>query len=196
MTNKNPIIDYINKLVFLTDEEAEIFSSNFKKAKIKKRQLLVQPNFVAKNKYFVLNGAIRAYVIDPEGVEHTVQLAIDQWWISDYNSYIFQQPASMFVIAMEDGDVLQISFEDEQRLKAMNHKFETFFRILAERGAAFMQRRFISAITSSAEERYDLFMESYPLMVTRFPQYVVASYLGMTTEFLSKIRNHKVKRKS
>lgn len=196
MTNQNPIIDYINNFVILTGEEAEIFSSTFKEVKIKKRQLIAQPNFVAKNKYFVLNGAIRAYVIDKDGIEHTVQLAIEQWWISDYNSYIYQQPASMFVMAMEDCDVLQITFEDEQLLKAMNHKFETFFRILAERGAAFMQRRFISAITSSAEERYDLFVEKYPLMATRFPQYVIASYLGMTTEFLSKIRNQKMKRKS
>lgn len=196
MTNQTPIINYINKFVLLTEEEANIFGSNFKEVKIKKRQIIVQPNFVAKNKYFVVSGAIRAYVIDNGGIEHTVQLAIDQWWISDYNSYIFQQPASMFLMAMEDCDVLQISFEDEQRLKAMNHKFETFFRILAERGAAFMQRRFISAITSSAEERYDLFMEKYPLMAMRFPQYVIASYLGMTTEFLSKIRNQKVKKKS
>lgn len=196
MINQNPIIDYINKFVLLTDEEAQIFASHFKEVKIKKRQLLIQPGFVDKNKYFVLNGAIRAYVINNEGMEHTVQLAIDQWWISDYNSYIYQQPASMFVMAMEDCNVLQISFEDEKRLKAMNHKFETFFRVLAERGIAFMQRRFISAITSSAEERYNLFMEKYPLMVNRFPQYVIASYLGMTTEFLSKIRNQKAKKKS
>ena len=196
MTHRNPIVDYINKFVLLTNEEAFIFSSSFTEVKLKKRQFLIQPGFVDKNKYFVINGAIRAYVVGKDGAEHTVQLAIDEWWISDYNSYLYQQPASMFVMAVEDCDVLQISFEDEQQLKAKNNKFETFFRILAERGAAYMQRRFISNLTLSAEERYDLFMEKYPLMVNRFPQYVIASYLGMTTEFLSKIRNQKVKKKS
>jgi len=193
MTNLNPIIEYVNKFVHLTDKEAEVFSAYFKQAKFKKRQFIIQPNFVDKYKYFILKGAVRAYVVDDEGIEHTVQLAIDEWWISDYNSYVYQQPASMFVMAIEDCDVLQINFEDEQHLKAMNHKFETFFRIMAEKGAAFMQRRFISAITDSAKERYNLFMEKYPQMLNRFPQYVIASYLGMTTQFLSKIRNQKAK---
>jgi hypothetical protein len=99
----------------------------------------------------VIEGAIRAYVVDERGEEHTVQLAIDEWWISDYNSYLFQQLASMFVIATEDCHVLKISYEDEQRLKAANPKFETFFRMMAEKGVAFMQRRFISAITRPPE---------------------------------------------
>jgi CRP-like cAMP-binding protein len=196
MTYQHIITDYINNFVRLTEGEATQFCASFKEVKIKKRQLIIQPNFVAKYRYFVINGALRAYLIGNDGIEHTIQLAIDQWWISDYNSYMFQQPASMFVMAVEDSDLLQISFEDEQHLKAANHKFETFFRILAERSAAFMQRRFISTMISSAEARYHLFTEKYPLMVNRFPQYVIASYLGMTTEFLSKIRNQKLKKKS
>ena len=129
-----------------------------------------------------------------EGQEHTIQLAVENWWISDYNSYIYQQPASMFVVAMEDCILLQISFEEEQNLKASNYKFETFFRAMAERSTAFMQRRLITNLTKSAEERYDLFLESYPLIVQRVPQYALASYLGITTQFLSKIRNQKVKK--
>lgn len=193
MTSQNPIINYVSKFIDLSEEESEIFSSTFKRVKYKKRQFLTQPNFINKHKYFIIEGAIRAYVINKNGEEHTVQLAVDEWWISDYNSYIYQQPASMFVMAMEDCDVLQISFEQERRLKAINHKFETFFRIMAEKGAAFLQRRFISSITSSAKERYDLFREKYPQMVNRFPQYVIASYLGMTTQYLSKIHKKKTK---
>ncbi|XZF16330.1 Crp/Fnr family transcriptional regulator [Chitinophagaceae bacterium MMS25-I14] len=190
------IIDYIKKFVPLTEEEAIQFSSAFTEVKVRRRQFIVQPNFVAKSRYFVINGALRAYVVGDEGQDHTIQLAIDDWWISDYNSYMFQQPASMFVMAVEDCLLLQISFENEQKLKAANYKFETFFRIIAERAAAFMQKRLISNLTKSAEERYDIFMEQYPQMVNRFPQYVIASYLGMTTEFLSKIRNRKLKPKS
>lgn len=188
---QSPIIAYVNKFVPLTNEEAAIFGAVFKQVKFKKRQFLIQPNFLDKHKYFILKGAVRAYIIDELGNEHTVQLAIDDWWISDYNSYINQHPATMFVVAVEDCDVLQIAFEDEQRLKASSHKFETFFRMMAEKGAAFMQRRFISSVMDSATKRYDLFVRKYPKMINRFPQYVIASYLGMTTQFYSKIRNQK-----
>jgi CRP-like cAMP-binding protein len=196
MTNQQLITDYVSKFVTLTAGEANVFSSKFKTVKVKKRQIIIQPGFVTNYRYYIVSGALRAYVIGDEGQEHTVQLAIDDWWISDYNSYIFQQPASMFVMAVEDCELLQLHFEDEQFLKSANHKFETFFRSIAERSVAFMQRRFISNLTMSAEERYDLFINKYPLIATRFPQYVIASYNGMSTEFLSKIRNNKLKRKS
>ena len=194
MEKKGNIRDYVRKFVDLSDAEVEAFSIPFKEIKVKKRQLLVQPGFVARNRYFVVQGALRAYVVNDEGQDNTIQLAIEEWWVSDYNSYMLQQPASMFVTAVEDSVLLQISFEDESRLKATHYKYETFFRIIAERAAAFMQRRVISSLTHSAEERYAIFLERYPLMVNRFPQYVIASYLGMTTEFLSKIRHNKVKK--
>lgn len=189
------IINYVRKIVPLTDEEGAEFADAFKLIKVKKRQFIIQPEFTAKSRYFVLKGSLRAYVVGDEGQDHTIQLAIEEWWISDYNSYIFQQPASMFVMALEDSLMLQITYDEEAKLKASNHKFETFFRVLAERSVAFMQKRIISNLTHSAEERYTLFMEKYPAMALRFPQYVIASYLGMTTEFLSKIRNQRVKGK-
>jgi CRP-like cAMP-binding protein len=194
MSEHHKIRNYVSKFVQLTEAEAEDFSSAFTLVKVKKRQFLVQPGFVARSRFFVIRGALRAYVVSDEGQDNTVQLAIEEWWISDYNSYIFQQPASMFVTAVEDSIVLQISFEDEQRLKTTNYKYETFFRMIAERGLAFMQRRVITGLILSAEQRYDLFAERYPLMKDRFPQYVIASYLGMSTEFLSKIRNRKLKK--
>ncbi|UOE46839.1 Crp/Fnr family transcriptional regulator [Mucilaginibacter sp. SMC90] len=196
MSHQDTIISYAKKHVALTEDEGIQFAAAFKEHRVKKRQFIIQPDFTAKSRYFVLDGSLRAYVVGDEGQDHTIQLAVEEWWISDYNSYIFQQPASMFVIAMEDSLLFQLTHEQEIKLKAENHKFETFFRILAERSVAFMQRRIISSLTQSAEERYELFMEKYPLMVNRFPQYVIASYLGMTTEFLSKIRNQRVKPKS
>lgn len=195
MDYKQTIVNYLKKLVPVTDEEAEDFASAFKEMRVKKRQFIIQPDFTAKSRFFILQGSLRAYVVGDGGQDHTIQMAIEEWWISDYNSYIFQQPASMFVVALEDSLLLQITHENESRLKAENYKFETFFRILAERSVAFMQRRIISNLTHSAEERYELFMEKYASMVPRFPQYVIASYLGMTTEFLSKIRNQRVKQK-
>ncbi|BAV07019.1 cAMP-binding domain of CRP or a regulatory subunit of cAMP-dependent protein kinases [Filimonas lacunae] len=190
------IKDYILRTAALSEEEVNQFVSSFTPVKAKRRQFIVQPGFVARHRYFVVKGALRAYVIGEEGQEYTIQLAIEDWWISDYNSYIYQQPATMFVMAMEDCELLQISHEDEWKLKATSHRFETFFRQMAERSTAFMQRRIITNLTQSAEERYDHFMAQYPLINERMPQYVIASYLGMTTEFLSKIRNNKVSRKS
>src|ERR1700761_4106762 len=190
------ILAYIERSVALSEDEKNAFTACFKEVRVVKRQMIIQPGFTAKSRYFVVKGAWRAYVVGEEGQDHTIQLAIEEWWISDYNSYIFQQPASMFVVAMEDSLLLQLTHEQESRLKAANHKFETFFRILAERSVAFMQRRIITNLTHSAEERYELFTEKYPSMVFRFPQYVVASYLGMSTEFLSKIRNQRVRPKS
>lgn len=187
---------YANKLIPLSVDETHQFANAFQQVFVKKRQFLVQPGFTAKHRHFVVNGALRGYVVSDEGVDHTISFAIEDWWITDYNSYIFQQPATMFVVALEDSIILKIDYEAEQHLKSSNHKFETIFRIMAERGLAFYQRRIISNLTLSAEERYEHFVNKYPLILNRVPQYALASYLGMTTEFLSKIRNRRTVKKS
>lgn len=186
---------FIRNFDLLTEVEINQFTSQFKKVNVKKRQYIVQPNFVAKTRHFVAQGAFRSFVVGDGGADHTISFAIENWWITDYNSYIYQQPATQFVVALEDSIILQIEYEREQLLKKTNHKFETIFRIMAERGLAFQQRRLISNLTQTAEERYDHFLEKYPQVAQRLPQYALASFLGMTTEFLSKIRNKKVKRK-
>ncbi|MNK66072.1 hypothetical protein D3C87_853860 [compost metagenome] len=194
MTEYKSLIKHLQDRIEISEEEASQFVSNFKIKKIKKRQFIVQPDFVAQHRNYVVEGALRAYVVNDEGQEHTIAFAIEDWWISDYNSYIYQQPATMFVMALEDAVLLQIDFETENKLKMANPKFETFFRITAERTAAFFQRRIITNLTSSAEERYEKFINQFPLIANRVPQYALASYLGMTTEFLSRIKNSKLKK--
>ncbi len=183
------------KVPFDTTECQQLLAA-FTIKKFKKKQFIIQPGFVAQHRYFVVKGAVRAFIIDDNGTEHTIQLAIADWWISDYNSYIFQKPATMFVAPLEDTTVLQISYEAEMKLKHTDHKFETLFRIMAERSAAFFQRRIISSLSQTAEERYKEFADTYPSLVQQLPQYAIASYLGMTTEFLSRIRNQRLKKKS
>jgi CRP-like cAMP-binding protein len=187
---------FILKRVNMGSDELDELANAFTLKKVRKKQFIIQPDFVVKHRNFVAQGAFRSYVIDRDGIDHTIQFAVEDWWISDINSYQYQKPATMFVVALEDSTILQVSFETEQKLKQANHKFETFFRIGAERTAAYHQRRIISALTQTAEERYNEFMETYPSVAQRLPQYALASYLGMTTEFLSRIRNRKLKKNS
>jgi CRP-like cAMP-binding protein len=194
MLANDKLAKYIQQFGIMTDEDACKLSSYFKEVKVKKKQFIVQPNFVARHRTFIAKGAMRAYVIGEKGEEHTILLGVENWWITDYDSYIHQQPASMFVVAMEDTTLLQLPFEKEQELKKTNHRYETFFRIRAEMGHAFQQKRLIANLTLSAEDRYRSFTEDYPLIAQRVPQYTLASYLGMSTEFLSRIRSKNRKR--
>ena len=196
MSEYDQLKAHVQKRLSITEDELTEFCNAFKLIKVKKRQFIVQPEFVAKNRFYVVQGTFRAYVIGDEGQEHTIQFAISDWWISDYNSYIFQQPASMFIVALEDSLILQISHEAESALKQQRHVFETFFRILAEGTAAYMARRVITNLTKTAEQRYEIFLERYPDIVTKVPQYALASFLGMTTEYLSKLRNRRVSSKT
>ena len=176
-----------------TEKEAEFFISHFTERKVKKRQFIIQPDFIAKYRVYVVQGTFKAYVIGNDGQENTISLAMDGWWISDPNSFIYQQPATMFVEALEDSLILQLDFENEQRIKSHSHKFETFFRTVAERGLSFMQRRLIASLTLTAEKRYEQFAEKYPDFLKRVPQFSIASYLGMTTQYLSRIRKKHTK---
>ena len=176
-----------------TEEEAAFFVAHFTERKVKKRQFIIQPDFIAKYRIFVAQGTFKAYVIDKNGQEQVISLAMNGWWISDPNSFIYQQPATMFVEALEDSLILQLNIENEQIQKAHSHQFETFFRTVAERGLAFMQRRLIASLTLTAEERYEQFAKKHPQFLQRVPQYSIASYLGMTTQYLSRIRNKQTK---
>lgn len=193
---KKQLIEYVQNFVSLEEDEAKQFLFAFEEVKVKKRQFIVQPNFTNKHRSFVVKGAFRTYAISNEGQEHTLQFAIENWWASDFNSYIYQHPATLFIVALEDSIILQLEYEKEQELKSSNHKFETFFRIMAEKGLAFEHRRILFNLINSAEARYDNFLLNFPNFVQRVPQYALASYLGMSTEFLSRIRNKKTKQKS
>ncbi|PWB21827.1 Crp/Fnr family transcriptional regulator [Flavobacterium sp. HTF] len=186
-----PVINYIERYVALSDEEKNHLASYLKITKVKKRQFIVQPGFVCNHKSYVVKGAFRGYLVDNEGKEHTLSFAIEDWWISDYSSLIYQEPATLFVEALEDSVLIQIAYEDEQKFLAEIPKLEKFERIITQRSLAFQQKRLLSNFTKTAEERYDEFMSKYAAIAKRVPQYALASYLGFSTEYLSKIRNGK-----
>ena len=189
-----PVINYVERYIQLSDEEKQYLVSLLRITRVKKKQCIVQPDFTCKYRSYVVSGAMRAYLIDKNGNDHTIAFAIEDWWISDYNSYIFQTPASMFVEAVEDTLLIQIDHNAEQLLMETHPRFERFFRIITQRAFAYLQRRVMADLTMTAEEGYEEFSAKYPKLVNRFPQYAIASYLGFSTEFLSKIRNKRVKK--
>jgi len=186
-----PLINYISRYVTLNEEELAFFTSFLKIKKIRKKQLLVQPGFVCTHKSYVVKGALRAYLVDSEGKEHTLAFAVEDWWISDFSSLIYQEPATLFVEALEDSELIQISYAAEQIFLEKIPKLEKFERVITQRSLAFQQKRLLAGFTQTAEERYDEFISKYPHIASRVPQYALASYLGFTTEYLSKIRNRK-----
>ena len=192
--SQEKLINYVQKFISLTEIETTQFYECFREVKVKKKQFINQPNFTARHRNFVVKGAFRSYIVDDNGQEHTIQFAIENWWASDFNSYIYQHPATLFIVALEESIILQLDFEKEQELKKNNHKFETFFRIMAEKGLAFEHRRIIFNLTHSAEARYENFLLNFPHFILRVPQYALASYLGIGTEFLSRLRNKKVQK--
>ena len=184
-----PVVKYVNRYIQLTEEEEAYFISLLRIVRVKKKQFIVQPDFTCKYRTYIVQGAMRAYLITPDGKDHSIALAIEDWWISDYNSYLFQQPATLFVEATEDSVLIQIDYNAEKLLQETLPKFDKFLRIITERSFAFLQKRLLSNLSKTAEERYNEFVNKYPSMAARFPQYTIASYLGFSTEFLSKIRN-------
>ncbi|MEO7048665.1 MAG: cyclic nucleotide-binding domain-containing protein, partial [Ferruginibacter sp.] len=130
MDTGNPIIEYISRYVELTDDEINRLIPFFKMKKVKKRQFIVQPGFVCRHKSYVVKGAFRAYLVDNEGKERTMAFAIEDWWISDYSSLIYQEPATLFVEALEDSVLIQIDYEDQQAFLKEIPKLEKFERII------------------------------------------------------------------
>lgn len=182
------ILNNIKRYVSLNEEDEKQFSSIVRTTNVKRRQFIVQPNFVCSHQTYVLKGAFRSYFINDEGIDNTIQFAIEDWFISDFNSYIHQTPASLYVEALEDSVVQQIAYSDVEKICDKNQKFERFFRMVAQKSFAYSQRRVLSNLGKLAEERYLEFEKLYPSIVQRVPQYALASYLGMSPEFLSKIR--------
>ena len=155
---------------------------------IRKRQFVDQPGYVCDYRNYVVQGAFRSYFVDQDGKEHTVQIAVEDWFISDFYSYITRTPATLFVEALENATLLQMRYEDIEPLCAEMHSLSEYFRITTERAFAFSRNRSLSNLSKTVEERYLEVLERYPNIVGRVPQKIIASYLGITPEFLSKIR--------
>jgi CRP/FNR family transcriptional regulator, anaerobic regulatory protein len=178
----------IEKHVTLDSADKTEIEKCFTSRNIRKGQFLVHQGSVDYKQIFIVSGSVITYFIDLEGNEHTIQFGIEGWWIGDFQSYIFQKPATCNVLALENTQVLEASYENIQKLYAAAPKFERYHRIITQYGYASFQQRILQNLSMSAEERYTEFHKKYPKVELRFPQKIIASYLGMSPEFYSKVK--------
>ena len=188
-----PLIEYFNQLLPLNEEEKSIVETVFKERKIKRRQFILQEGDVCKLNTFVVEGCFKMYMVDVNGKEHNLQFAIENWWIGDIGSFHTEQPSKLYIEAIENSVILQINKEDQLKLFVEYPKFNRIFRVITENALVSAQRRILQNISSTAEERYLDFMERYPHFFNRISNVQIASYLGVTPEFLSTIRKRLVK---
>lgn len=184
----NTILRNISRTITLNDEEVEFFRSVLIHRRIKKRQYVLQAGDVCRYETYVVSGCLRGYHVDREGSEHTTFLAVADWWIADLESFTRRTPATMTIEALEDTDLLQIEYSTYESLCLRVPKFERLFRLLLQNAFVSHQRRILAIISQTAVERYKEFLQRYPQFTRRVPQKYIASYLGVTPEFLSRIR--------
>lgn len=182
------LLDYINKHVNLTAVEEAFLTSKVSHRKYLKGQYIVQQGDVCKYECFVISGCTKTFFVDEEGQEHIVMFAIEDWWASDLGSFITQTPADFSVQCIENTDFIMFSNDDIEDLYSEIPKLERFFRLIIERAFVASQKRLIRNFSLSAKDRYLYFKKQYPKIDQRIPQYMIASYLGVTKEFLSKIK--------
>jgi CRP-like cAMP-binding protein len=191
--NAKPLIEYFNRLLPLNEDEQSIVEQVFKERKVKKRQFILQEGDVCKLNTFVVEGCFKMYMVDENGKEHNLQFAIENWWIGDIGSFHTEQPSRLYIEALENSIILQIKKEDQLKLFVEYPKFNRIFRVFTENALVSTQRRVLQNISSTAEERYLDFMERHPHLFNRISNVQIASYLGVTPEFLSTIRKRLVK---
>ncbi len=159
MADVSPLLDYVARQMELTKEEQDIFASLLNIKKLKRKQFVCQPGFVSKHRNYVVKGALRAYVIGSDGLEHTISLAIEDWFIGDAGSYISQEPGTLFVEALENATLIQISYENELLLLEKIPKFHSYFRIRAQRTAVNIQKRVLSGVPLENPQQQDQYQE-------------------------------------
>jgi CRP-like cAMP-binding protein len=185
------ILKNISKHINLDKEELTYFLSLVKWKNIGKKTLLLTAGEACKYISYVHSGALRAFYLDKEGKEATVMFAVADWWVTDMYCFLNSRPAMMYIEALEDSCVLQLSKERLDKLLVDVPKFEKFFRILMQNAYTREQLRVMEYLSLSAEERYDSFLYKYPHIAKSVRQMQIASYLGITPEHLSAIRKIK-----
>lgn len=191
-----PLLDYFQKIIPLNEAEKLLVTELFKPRLYRKRQYVLQEGDVCNQFNFIVRGCLRMYKVDDKGDIHILQFAAENWWISNIGSFHDRKPSELNIDALEDTMVLQIRYENLLTLYTTAPKFDRIFRVLIEKSFVSLQQRLLQTISSTAEERYLTFQQRYSDLSNRLPQTQIASFLGISPEFLSRLRNKQVKRKS
>ena len=184
-----PLDQFVAKYISLSGEELEFFHSLLRVRKLRKKQFLLQEGEICDFEGFILKGCTRTYYLDKEGVETILLFAVENWWVSDITSFSERKPSNLFIETIEDTELLTIDYAGKARLFERVPAFERMFRLLVQRSLGVLQQRFYAAVSQTAEERYKAFLEKYPLVAQRVPQHQIARYIGVSPEFLSKVRS-------
>lgn len=184
------ILNYINKYAstLISEDDFKVIAPHFIRKKKRKKQYLLQEGEVCKYTAFILKGAMRKYYLDEKGTEHMVDLYVENWWAGDRESFSTAMPSVYNIDAWEDAEVLLLSRESVIKLRSECPSFNEFTLKLDEQNSIATQKRITSSISFSAEKRYADFVERHPYFLQRFPQYIIASYLGVTKDTLSRVR--------
>lgn len=186
--NYTQLRNHIEEIVPLTDEEWIFVSQFFKYKKLKKHQFLIQKDETVPAAFLIIKGLTKAYAIDSHGKEHILQFALEQHWTTDFNAFQNQIPATIYIDCIEDSEFFSLRLEDRETLCAEVPKMTNFFRIKTHYGYIALQQRILSLLTETAEERYNSLIKKLPHLVQRVPKKMLAAYLGVTRETLSRLK--------
>lgn len=192
-TSIQPLLEYFNRFIPLGDHDRQLVEAKFRPRLYRKRQFVLQEGDVCAQFNFVVRGCLRMYKIDDRGNGHILQFATEDNWINDLGSFHGQKPSTLNIDALEDTVVFQISRDDLIVLYTEGEIFNRFFRVLVENNLVRLQERLLQNISSTAEERYETFLERYPHLTNRLSQVQIAAFLGVTPEFLSRLRKLRMK---
>lgn len=184
-----PLISHFEGYLPLEEKEKQLLEGRVTQRRIKRRQLILQEGFPCKHYSFVIEGCFKMYGVDSKGTEHNIQFAAENDWIADIGSFHADKPSKLFIEAIEPSLILQIEKEDLYFLYRSIPKLDRIFKVIIEHKFIELQNRVLQNIGSTAQERYVTFLEQYPQLALRLPNTQIASYLGITPEFLSKIRS-------
>jgi len=182
------IVTFFDSYVPLTAEEKNDLSSWVKERKMKRKEFFLEEGQVCHHYGFVVSGCLRTYAVDDSGKEHNLQFAAEQDWVVDLSSFYSDKPGKLYIETLEPAHLLLLEKNDVIQLYKRYPKFVRYFKVIFENKFVEMQNRVLQNISSTAEERYLAFLEQYPRLSNRLPSVHIASYLGVTPEFLSKVR--------
>lgn len=185
---KSLLIRHFQEFITLSDEDISTILPAVDVKNYKRKEFILREGQVAKHMRFVAKGAVHAFTVDHKGNEHTVQLALENWWINDLYSYLTEKPSDKNIQAVAETTVLCIHKMDLENLFLKVPALSTFWRLKFQNAYVALQERVYLGNRSDALERYDDLLNAYPGLDQRFPQYMLASYLGITVEYLSFLR--------